>query len=407
MGTTKLYWDDPFALTFESEGASLEAWEGKPSLVLPATRFYPEAGGQLGDTGWLQIADARLDVVDTQIADDGTIHHILDRAPAAFETGPVLGEVLRERRRDHMAHHTAQHMLSAALMDVARAETVSSRLGSTSCTIDLDVPGVADRVLARAEDLVNGIVRDDVGVRAFFPSASELASLKLRRAPKVTEGIRLIDIEGFDLSPCGGTHCTRTGQVGVVRVVATEKYKGKVRISFHAAARAVVDMRAKEETLAALMADLTCGAQDLPTALAKLRSDLQKTRESLGKTRAELATKTADEALAIHPPLADGADTRIVLMTEGSDVAVLRALAGRLTGRPDVVAMCFAIEGDATDALVVVQRGAGAKLDCGAWLKEQAAAHGGRGGGRPERAEGRLPVSSVRRLAASPLSTYP
>jgi alanyl-tRNA synthetase len=396
MPTEKLYWDDPFALAFEADGAALSTFDGHASLVLPATRFYPEAGGQLGDTGTLDFGDTRVTVTDTQITDDGLIHHLLAEAPPpeALATA-ARGNVDRERRVDHMAHHTAQHMLSSALLEAARAETVSTRLGRASCTIDLDVPGIADRALAAAEDRVNAVIRDDVVVRAFFPTAAELAELHLRRAPKVTEGIRVIDIEGFDQSPCGGTHCTRTGQIGLVRVAGVEKYKGKVRVSFHAAARALVDARAKDGVVAAMMADLTCGAPDVMTALAKLKADLRASREALGQARAELATRVADDALAAHPPRTDGADTRIVLTREHADTETLRVLAGRLSGRSDIVAICLAPDGGAGDFAVVLQRGAGSSFDCGAWLRRVTAEHGGRGGGRPERAEGRLSAAAT------------
>ena len=130
MPTEKLYWDDPFALTFEAKDATVAVFDARPSLVLPATRFYPEAGGQLGDTGTLDVGGVALDVLDTQITEDGVIHHILAEAPPPdCLAGPVRGNVHRDRGLDHMAHHTAQHMLSSALVDTARAETVSARLG--------------------------------------------------------------------------------------------------------------------------------------------------------------------------------------------------------------------------------------------------------------------------------------
>jgi alanyl-tRNA synthetase len=283
-------------------------------------------------------------------------------------------------------------MLSAALADVARAETVSARLGHTSCTIDLDVPGASDQTLARAEDLVNSVIRSDVAVRAFFPTEAELASLKLRREPKVADGGRVVEIEGFDRSPCGGTHCTRTGQIGVVRVSGVEKYKGMIRVSFHAATRAILDMRGRDEVLAGLTSELTCGPADLAPAVAKLKAELRAAREALGQSRAEVARLVADEALAKHP--ASTGDTRIVLVREGDDVGTLRVLAGRLAARPDVVAVCLS-RADGAEYAVVVQRGSASSFDCGAWLKKTAAAHGGRGGGRPERAEGRLPAAAL------------
>jgi alanyl-tRNA synthetase len=394
MATKKLYWDDPFALSFETNAASASSWDGRPSLILGETLFYPEAGGQLGDTGSLDIGGRAVAVVDTQVTDDGVIHHIIDALPEA--SGPVRGAVDKARRLDHMAQHTAQHMLSAALADVARADTVSARLGQTACTIDLDLPGLGDRVLAAAEDLVNDVIRSDVAIRAFFPTDEELRGLKLRRAPKVSAGIRVIDVEGFDQSPCGGTHCTRTGQVGVVRVAGVEKYKGKVRVTFHAGARTLTDMRRRDAVLESLGKDLTCGTSDLSAAVTKLKSDLRAAREALGQSRAELARLVADEALASHPA-SDGKDTRIVVIRDGDDVATLRVLAGRLASRPDVVAICASKDGDA-DGAVVIQRGTASSFDCGAWMKETASAHGGRGGGRPERAEGRLPLGALAAL---------
>jgi len=392
VATKKLYWDDSFATSFEAE-ASRGQWQGRPSIVLDRTLFYPEGGGQNPDAGKLVLEnDAAFPIVDVQIDDAGTIHHLTDPAHepnlADFAVQRARGEIDAERRRDHMAQHSGQHMLSRALLDIAKAATVSSRLGATSCTIDVDVAGVKDADLHRVEDLVNAAIRADVEVRQLFPTEAELATLPLRRAPKVASGIRLIDIDGFDLTPCGGTHVTRTGQIGAARIVGTERYKGKIRLAFHAAQRALTDVRAKEVALSALARELTCGPTDVGAAVAKLRAELKAKSETLTATRAELVTFLAEQALAAHPPT-PAAPTLIVLVREGDDVSMLRTLSGKLTARPDVVAFCAAVDGG--DRLVVLQRGQGAAFDCGAWFKEATKVHGGRGGGNKERAEGRFP----------------
>ncbi len=395
MPTDKLYWEDPFARTFESEGARVSTFGGRASIVLGRTLFYPEAGGQLGDTGTLRIGSRALRVDDTQVDEAGDIHHLVAEAPTADEVeGRVSGRVDDDRRRDHMSQHTAQHMLSRALLDVARAETVSARLGSTLCTIDVSLPDVDDRDLARAEELVNGVVMGDVLVRALFPTAAELAAMKLRREPKVATNVRIIEVEGFDLTPCGGTHCTRTGQVGAVVVAGTERYKGKLRLSFHAGRRALADTQAKTAALGALAREFTCGPLDVPAAVAKLRGDLKARSDSLSNARGELVALLADKALALHPADPSGAPTVLVMMREHDDLGMLRTLAGRLAAREDVVAFCAAPEPATGELVVVVQRGAKASFDCGRWLKGAAAKHGGRGGGRPERAEGRLPPTA-------------
>jgi len=393
--TQKLYWDDPFATAFEAQ-ARVSTFQGRPSLVLDRTLFYPEAGGQLADRGTLVVASnegaTEIAIVDVQVDDAGVIHHLRDEAAPALVpfagVEPVRGEIERARRRDHMAQHTSQHMLSRALLDMAKAATVSARLGATSCTIDIDVPQVDEGALARAEDLVNAVIRDDVTVRQLFPTDEELASLTLRRAPKVSKGIRVIEVENFDVTPCGGTHCTRTGQIGVVRVVGVERYKGKIRVSFHAGARALADMRDKEQALTRLARELTCGPLDVGTAVERLRAESKGRSEALSSLRGELVSLLTDRAWAELPPKEGG--TLVALLREGDDLPMLRALAGGLAARPDVVALLASIDRDTRDLLVVVQRGAQARFDCGAWFKA-AKAQGARGGGNSERAEGRFP----------------
>ncbi len=363
--------------------------------------FYPEAGGQLADRGTLAFdAGGRgetLAVRDVQIDDDGVIHHLIDGANALANLAPheasrlvIAGRIDPARRRDHMAQHTAQHMLSRALLDEARAETVSSRLGATLCTIDLSRASIPDDELARAETAVNAAIQSDLVVRSFFPTPEELAALPLRRAPKVTTGIRIIDVDGFDVSPCGGTHCTRTGQIGLLRIVGIERYKGMVRVTFHAANRALADMREKERTLESLAREFTCGPLDVGNAVAKLRADMKLRLDALSAVRGELVAFLAAEAHAAHPPDPSGT-TRVVVVRTADDIGMLRTLAARIASRPDVVAFCASRSEGERDSMVVVQRGGGTSFDCGAWLKSTAASVGGRGGGRPERAEGKLP----------------
>jgi alanyl-tRNA synthetase len=394
MSTEKLYWADPFAATFDAPVARLAAFEGRPSIVLEQTLFYPEAGGQLADTGTLVVQGRRFAIEDVQIDEGGVIHHFSPDPITDFAEGPARGDIDVGRRRDHMAQHTAQHMLSRALADLVRAETVSARLGASACTVDVDVAVVVDADLARAEDLVNAVVMDDVPVRQLFPSPAELATMPLRRPPKVETDIRIIEVEGFDLSPCGGTHCTRTGQVGMVRVVGVERYKGGLRVKFCAARRALEDARKKERVLGELAREFTCGILDVPSAVGKLRAELKARTDALSGSRGELVELVATHLLRAHPPDPSGT-TVVKVLRERDDLGTLRALAGRLTARPDVVAICAAPDADSGELMVVVQRGTSASFDAGGWLKERASALGGRGGGRPERAEGRLPKGSA------------
>src|ERR1043165_1717552 len=230
--TRRLYHDDAYLRRFEAEVVAITSYKAKPAVVLDQTAFYPEAGGQLGDRG--QLGGAQ--VVDTQETDDGTIVHLIaGEAPAVGAR--LTGELDWARRRQHMAQHTAQHLLSGALLDRAQAATQSARLGETALTIDVARDRIPDGDLASAEDLANDVVDDDLAIRAWFPGPDELAALKLRRDPKVAADIRVVAIGEFDFSPCGGAHCARTSQLGAVRITGSERYKGMTRVTFTAARR--------------------------------------------------------------------------------------------------------------------------------------------------------------------------
>jgi alanyl-tRNA synthetase len=379
--TERLYYDDPFLLEFDAHVTARGELAGRQSLVLDRTAFYPESGGQMADRG--QLGDAR--VIDVQVDAAGVVHHLLEGELPEPGTS-VHGSIDRARRRVHMALHTGQHMLSRALVDVAHGETVSSRLGETSCTIDVDAREIGEQTLVRIEDLVNSIIDDDVAVRAWFPEADELSSLELRRTPKVEDHIRVVRIGDFDLTPCGGTHCTRSAQVGLLRITGVERYKGGTRLGFAAGRRARELLGGESEVLRELGRAFTCGPQEVPAAVDKLRRQLGEARESLGLVRTRLAEQTAAGLLA---RAAESGERHFVVQLEGAPAELLRAVGSRLTALSDAVALLAGGTSEGTPVLAV--RGSDSDFDCGGFIKRAATASGGRGGGRPERAEGRLP----------------
>lgn len=372
--TARLYHEDSFLRSFTAAVVAHGEVAGRASVVLDRTAFYPEAGGQMADGGLL----GGRAVVDVQVGADGRVHHVVEGTlPAVGEE--VAGAIDWERRRVHMALHTGQHMLSRGLLDAGRAATVSARLGET-CTIDLDRE-VSEREVAEAEALVNAVVDDDVVVRAWFPEPGELAALPLRREPKVESDVRVIAIGDFDLSPCGGTHCARTAQVGQVRVLGAARHKGGTRVTFAAGRRAREVLALQHAVLAGLAREFTCGPDGVPVAVEKLRRELAGSEEQRRAVQRRWAEALAGALLA-------GGDGPVVAAVPDADVEVLRALASHITsaGRDALLA---APSPGGTAALFA--RASGSSMDCGAVLRAVAQACGGRGGGRPDHAEGRLP----------------
>lgn len=377
--TIRLYHEDAYRRTFDATVVAHAAWKDRAAVVLDQTAFYPEAGGQLGDHGVL----GGTRVVDTQELDSGAIAHVVEGDLPAVGAR-VTGELDWARRRQHMAQHTAQHLLSGTLLDRAQAATASARLGESALTIDVTRDRIPEAELAAAEQLANDLVDDDLAVRAWFPAPDELAALKLRRDPKVTDSIRVVAIGDYDFSPCGGTHCARTSQLGAIRIAGAERYKGMTRVTFTAARRARAELFARDHTLRVLAAQFSCAPADVPAAIDKLRRDTEAAAAGTTALRGRLATQIAAQ---LATGAASEARPPIIAALPDGDPELVRGVAAKLVaaGRDALLSAT-----DDSGTTVVLFRAAGSTLDCGALWKQLAARCGGRGGGRAERAEGKL-----------------
>jgi len=405
MATTLLYHRDPHLLSFAATVVGHGAWLGRPAVLLDETAFYPEAGGQMADRG---VLDGSA-IVDVQVDDAGVVHHVVE-GPLPAIGARIDGTIDGPRRRQHMAQHTAQHMLSAALLvGHGKAETVSSRLGESVCTIDVDVPALSERSLREAEELVNRVIEEDRVVTAFFPDEATLAALPLRRRPKVSENIRVVVVgdvaDPFDVSPCGGTHVTRTSQIGLVRVTGVEKYKGMTRVSFQAGARARREAFARAAVLEELGRGFSSSPEEVPAQIEKLRSTIK----ALQTDKAALATRMGTllgEALAARAGGGAGVVVDVVVeIVDGADMELLRAVAARAVAVAPGLAVVVAGRDADGGGNVIVSRGASSTIDCGALLKRLVAAHGGKGGGKAETAQGRLGSVEAAGLTATATAT--
>ena len=387
--TRRLYHEDAYLRRFEAAILAVTAWKGRPAVILDRTAFYPEAGGQLGDRGTL----GGVAVVDTQEA-GGAIVHIIDGEPPAVGVS-ITGELDWARRRQHMAQHTAQHLLSGALLEHAEAPTVSARLGENALTIDVARDRIPEAELAATEALANDLIDEDLPIRAWFPAAEELAQLSLRRDPKVDDNIRVVAIGDFDFSPCGGTHCARTAQLGAIRITSAERYKGMTRVTFTAGRRGRAELFSRDSVLRGLASQLSCGPAEVPQAIDKLRRDAAAASAELTTLRGRLAEMLAQSLLVsgavpdvtgVAGPGAKAATGPIVASLLG-DAELLRQVGAKLVAAGRDALLC-APDGDG--CTIVLLRALGSTLDCGALWRRLSAEVGGRGGGRSDYVQGRL-----------------
>jgi len=389
--TEKLYINDSLTLAFRAKILGKSQWQNQPSLLLDRSAFYPEGGGQPGDHGHLVCNGKKVEVVDVQIDAEGLVHHLTDHpTEEGFEQGEVIdGEVEGHRRRDYMSQHTGQHMLSAMIEKTMDMPTMSARLGSKSGTIDVkgDPEKFTKTQLQAIEDAINVLVLKDLPIDILYPTPEALVDLGLRRAPKVSENIRIIKVGDFDCTPCGGTHCQRTGQVGPVKIMGTERYKGLTRLSFLAGKRTLDYLSRQDSILSDLTNLVGCAPEELQSHFTRQRDELKRANQELGVFRAQAirheAANLIEQWAGDHRPR--------ILVREAEDLKASRQLAAALIQNANTLILIASREDDQQDWRLILTRSDDHDFDCGAWFRNQGKSAGARGGGRPNRAEGSLP----------------
>ena len=372
--TERLYYDDPYLTTFQARVIARAMRDGRPVVALDRTAFYPEGGGQPGDRGSLD----GVRVVDTQ-EEAKLVWHLLD---GPLEEDDVTGEIDWARRFDFMQQHHGQHLLSAAFERLFDARTVSVHLGEEICTVDLAHTGLSPDHLVEAEELTNGVIWENLPVDARFVDRSELERLALRKAPGDFERIRIVSAGDFDHSPCGGTHPRRTGEVGSVVLRRWERRGETLRVEFVCGKRAIRDYRWKNALLNGVAAELSVGALELPEAIERLREAGERSRKGLGAAEERLLGYEAQE-LVQGAEAIDGIPL-VARTFEQRELDNVRRLARQIADRGGIALL--GLRG--TKAQLVFARAEGLRYDMGALLRAAAAVVGGRGGGRPDAAQG-------------------
>ncbi len=269
----RLYQLDSYATRFQARVE--RAWSDPKGhhAVLSQTLFYPESGGQPADTGVLRgpFGEVRvLHAYEEEKAFGDVVHVLSAPVPEGVE---VEGEIDWPRRFRHMQRHTAQHLLSQALLRAGGYHTVAVSLDSPVCTVDLEEEAEEEGI-QKAEALANFAVYADYPVEAFFVSEEELAQYPLRRPPKVRGKVRLVRIGDFDLAACGGTHLKTSAQAGPIKVLRWERYKGGTRVYFAAGWEALEDYHAKHALLSRLALAFSTHPLELEKPIKRLQEEL-------------------------------------------------------------------------------------------------------------------------------------
>jgi len=384
MSTRRLYYTDSLVREFDATVTSVAPRaDGRSDVVLDHTAFYPTSGGQPFDTGTLGGARV-VEVVDRE--EDDEIVHVVEGAPAAGQR--VRGVIDWARRLDHMQQHTGQHVLSAAFDRLHHVRTTSFHLGVETATIDL-AREVTPAEIADAERAANDVVWMDRDVGVTFATEEQARALPLRKESLRTGTLRLVEVPDFDLSACGGTHVPRTGMIGIVAVSGSERFKGASRITFVCGGRALRTFGHLRDVVAAAGRLVSGPSAELPAAIERLQNELRTAARADRRMQDELAVYRAAEFRSQAETLGGGRG--VLRAAPGADGAALKGLAAAIVAEPGHLAV---LVGEGQPMPVVAARSADVGFDAAAWLKLAVARFGGRGGGRPEMAQGGLTASA-------------
>jgi alanyl-tRNA synthetase len=312
--TIKLYQQDSYLREMDARVLDRVMRDGKPALLLDQTVFYPTSGGQMHDTGY--IAGVRVE--DVVIEGEEIWHLLAD----TVDDASVHGILDWPRRFDFMQQHTGFHLLAGAFFQSRGIRTLAAHLGEEESTIEVDAGEVTAGQLEEIETLANRIIWENRPVDGRLVGRNEAELMNLRKTPQVAGTVRLIAIEDFDLDPCGGTHVSTTGQVGVVKFTARERIRQGTRFSFVAGGRALRLVQNHARILGDLCQLMTTEAGKLAEGMVKLQDENKTLRKSLQQKIQLLAEQQLDSLCAL------AGQARVVshLFPDG-DLEIIRFLA--------------------------------------------------------------------------------
>lgn len=283
----KLFYSDPETLVFSAVATDCRTAapdktdkDVRYEVTLDRTAFFPEAGGQCSDVGY--IGEAKVLSV-TEIGSE--IIHITDRPVDAEKT--LICSVDPSVRIRNMQDHGGEHLISGAVKALFGFDNVGFHLGSDTVTADYN--GKLDREeLYRVEDLANELVFADAPIKAWFPSAKELAETEYRSKKEIDGDVRLVKMGDLDICACCAPHFTSCGKIGIIRITEFEAYKGGTRVYIKCGKDALLDYRKREQSVKNISALLSVRRGETDSAVKELYDNYNNALREIGALKDDL-----------------------------------------------------------------------------------------------------------------------
>lgn len=364
--TRRLFDENAYLAEFESTVLSCEKTEKGFSVILDATAFFPEGGGQFPDMGTIN----GIEVLDVQEDKEGVIRHLLANEIPAGEK--VAGKIDWLRRFDFMQQHSGEHIFSGIAHEKYGAANVGFHLGLYETTIDLDVP-LGEEQISEIETLVNEAVYKNIPIEISYPSEEELEVLPYRSKKKLTGKIRIVTVPGYDICACCGTHVKTTGEIGIVKITAFQNYKGGTRLFMLCGKRAFMDYLSKNRDVIKVTNSLSVKPEELCMAVKRLENEITEHKIYESALKKELFELKAEKL---------GTGEKICVFEKNLSPDELRRYCLTLTENFKIAGVFCGEDGNYKYAV------SSKTENCSAFAKEMNAVLNGRGGGKPELIQG-------------------
>ena len=380
--TVKLYENNSLLKSCQAVVTACTESKGKYLIELDQTVFFPDGGGQLSDKGI--ISDAKV----AHVAEKNG--HILHECDKPLAVGSMVEAKLDWMvRLDRMQQHLGEHILSYAFWKLFKANNVGFHMNEDNVTIDLDKEMTPEELL-KAEHLTNEIIWDNRPVSVNYMDSTELEAHKneMRKFnDKLTGILRIVSVEGADICTCCGTHPPFTGMVGSVKIIRSDKHKNGCRVEFLCGRRALLDADKKNNILLSVAADFSAKPEQVPERLAKLHKEVEELHEQLKAKTLALFERGLEDKLAEAALRADG--SKLLVMALTGDGKESKLLMPRLMTLTNTVSVIFSVQPERISYVLVL--GDDTSGDCRTYIKIVNEIFAGRGGGKPDCAQGGAP----------------
>ncbi|MBP2079942.1 alanyl-tRNA editing protein [Oceanobacillus polygoni] len=367
---SKLYYKSPYTAIWNTNINQTIERNGDLYIILEETAFYPQGGGQPSDLGSINGVPV-LDV----FTEENDILHKVEQLPDKIQE--VTCTLDWQRRFDHMQQHSGQHLLSAIFRELLQANTISFHLGTDDVTIDVDQSTITKEQLQAVESEVNKQISHNRPIQSYFVTNEQIKEIPLVKLPKVTENIRIVEIEGIEYNACGGTHVSRTGEIGMVKLFHTEKLKGGTRIHFKCGYRALEEFKETLLITDTLSKKFNTGKKDILDRFEKWEQEHRQMQSQL------TVLKEQHDIYLTKELLSNVEGTVLTHIFSSKPFKEIQKLAAKIATEHQLTVL-FATT---TENKVILAHNGSDTFSCGVFFKEHLKAFNGKGGGSAQSAQ--------------------